>query len=141
VTSRSFTIAGAVVALVGCAVAPAWARNPHCAGGIQYVVQATGEKQKQNYEESNRLMLKAVQQLEMCSTEDPKDFEAIGYLGWAYAEVDSACAAGKAFQTAIDGLTTKGDKKKLELAVNHRYQYFDAHVTRTPLFNPERRTA
>jgi aminomethyltransferase len=30
---------------------------------------------------------------------------------------------------------------KLELAVNHRYEYFDAHVTRLPLFNPERRTA
>ena len=30
---------------------------------------------------------------------------------------------------------------KLELAVNHRYHYFDAHVARTPLFNPERRTA
>ena len=34
-----------------------------------------------------------------------------------------------------------GSRVKLELAVNHRYQYFDAHVTRTPLFNPERRTA
>ncbi|HEY8167764.1 MAG TPA: aminomethyltransferase family protein [Candidatus Limnocylindrales bacterium] len=30
---------------------------------------------------------------------------------------------------------------KLELAVNHRYEYFDAHVTRLPLYNPERRTA
>jgi aminomethyltransferase len=34
-----------------------------------------------------------------------------------------------------------GSRVKLELAVNHRYEYFDAHVTRLPLFNPERRTA
>ena len=37
--------------------------------------------------------------------------------------------------------TAPGSRVKLELAVNHRYEYFDAHVTRTPLFNPERRTA
>lgn len=34
-----------------------------------------------------------------------------------------------------------GSRVKLELAVAHRYEYFDAVVTRTPLFNPERRTA
>ena len=34
-----------------------------------------------------------------------------------------------------------GSRVKLELAVNHRYEYFDANVTRLPLFNPERRTA
>ena len=34
-----------------------------------------------------------------------------------------------------------GSRVKLELAVSHRYEYFDAHVARTPLFNPERRTA
>jgi len=38
-------------------------------------------------------------------------------------------------------LTAPGSRVKLELPVNHRYEYFDAHVTRTPLFNPERRTA
>ena len=37
--------------------------------------------------------------------------------------------------------TAPGSRVKLELAVNHRYEYFDAHVTRTPLFNPERRIA
>jgi len=37
--------------------------------------------------------------------------------------------------------STPGSRVKLELAVNHRYVYVDAHVTRTPLFNPERRTA
>jgi aminomethyltransferase len=34
-----------------------------------------------------------------------------------------------------------GSRVKLEMAVNHRYEYFDAYVTRTPLFNPDRRTA
>jgi aminomethyltransferase len=37
--------------------------------------------------------------------------------------------------------TTPGSRVKLELAVSHRYEYFDAHVTRLPLYNPERRTA
>ena len=37
--------------------------------------------------------------------------------------------------------TATGSRVKLELAVNHRYEYFDAHVARSPLFNPERRTA
>ncbi len=37
--------------------------------------------------------------------------------------------------------TAIGSRVKLELAVNHRYEYFDAQVARTPLFNPERRTA
>jgi aminomethyltransferase len=37
--------------------------------------------------------------------------------------------------------STPGSRVKLELAVNHQYQYFDAYVTRTPLFNPQRRTA
>jgi glycine cleavage system aminomethyltransferase T len=30
---------------------------------------------------------------------------------------------------------------KLELPVSHKYEYFDAVVTRTPLYDPERRTA
>jgi aminomethyltransferase len=37
--------------------------------------------------------------------------------------------------------STPGSRVKLELAVNHRYEYFDAHVARLPLFNPERRIA
>ena len=37
--------------------------------------------------------------------------------------------------------TAPGSRVKLEMAVNHRYEYFDAYVTRTPLFNPQRRTA
>ena len=38
-------------------------------------------------------------------------------------------------------LTSPGSRVKVELAVSHRYEYFDAHVTRLPLYNPERRTA
>jgi aminomethyltransferase len=37
--------------------------------------------------------------------------------------------------------TKPGSHVKLELPVNHRYEYFDAAVTRLPLYNPERRTA
>jgi glycine cleavage system T protein (aminomethyltransferase) len=38
-------------------------------------------------------------------------------------------------------LSAPGSRVKLELPVAHRYEYFDAHVTRLPLFNPPRRTA
>jgi aminomethyltransferase len=38
-------------------------------------------------------------------------------------------------------LSTPGSRVKLELAVSHRYEYFDAHVARLPLYNPARRTA
>lgn len=37
--------------------------------------------------------------------------------------------------------TTPGSRVKLELAVAHKYEYFDAVVSRTPLFDPQRRTA
>ena len=88
---RSFgapaVLAGALLfALAGIAEA----RNPHCAGGIQYVVQAMKDKDKGNTDDYQREINKAVQQLEQCSSEDPNDLEALGYLGWAYAEVDSA---------------------------------------------------
>ena len=37
--------------------------------------------------------------------------------------------------------TKPGSTVKLELPVNHRYEYFDAAVARLPLYNPDRRTA
>ncbi len=37
--------------------------------------------------------------------------------------------------------TKPGSRVKLELPVNHRYEYFDAAVSRLPLYNPDRRTA
>jgi aminomethyltransferase len=38
-------------------------------------------------------------------------------------------------------LSTPGSRVKLEQAVSHKYEYFGAVVARTPLYNPERRTA
>lgn len=108
--------------LAWCGVA--LARNPHCAGGIQYVVGGLRDKDKGNSEDYMRQMNKAVAQLEQCAAEDPRDLEALGYLGWAYAELDSAGPAGRAFQRAIDGLTALGDRKKAEMATNNRDSYW-----------------
>jgi len=116
------TILGVALGTVA-VVGAAHARNPHCAGGIQYVVQGMRDKDKGNLEDYRRQMNKAVQQLEMCSTEDPADFEALGYLGWAYAEVDSSCLAGEAFRKSIEGLTAK-DPKKVDWARNNRDSYW-----------------
>lgn len=102
----------------------ALARNPHCAGGIQYVVLGMKDKDKGNLEDYKREMQKAVQQLEQCAQEDPADHEAVGYLGWAYAEMESSCAAGKAFAAAIQGLEQKGDKKKVEWAKGNQQHYW-----------------
>lgn len=122
---RRHAAVGAVLALVvlGWGV-PAEARNPHCAGGIQYVVGGLRDKEKGNLEDYQREFQKAVQQLEQCSTEDPEDAEALGYLGWAYAEIDSCGPAGVAFQNAIDKLNAKGDHKKAEWAANNRDSYW-----------------
>jgi tetratricopeptide (TPR) repeat protein len=118
-------VAGTAVAalLAGALAGVAEARNPHCAGGIQYVVQAMRDKEKGNLEDYQREINKAIQQLEMCASEDPADLEAIGYLGWAYAEVDSAGPAGRAFQTAIAGLEKKDPKKK-DWAISNRNSYW-----------------
>jgi tetratricopeptide (TPR) repeat protein len=102
----------------------AFARNPHCAGGIQYVVQGLRDKERGNTEDYAREMNKAVQQLNACADEDPADLGAVGYLGWAYAELDSAGPAGAAFQKSIDGLATKGDKKQLDIVVANRDHYW-----------------
>jgi len=103
---------------------PAHARNPHCAGGIQYVVQSLRDKDRGAIDDYKREIMKAVQQLEMCASEDPNDFEAIGYLGWAYAEVESAGPSGRMFKRAIDGLKAKGDVKKAELVKNNQESYW-----------------
>jgi len=103
---------GAGLAVLGLALSgAAEARNPNCAGGIQYVVQGMRDKDKGNLEDYRREMFKAVDRLSLCATEDPADLEALAYLGWALAEIDSCGPAGQAFQTAIDGLKAKGDKK------------------------------
>ncbi len=100
------------------------ARNPNCAGGIQYVVQGMRDKEKGNLEDYSREMLKAVDRLTACASEDPEDLEALGYLGWAYAELDSAGPAGQAFEKAIAGLKAKGDVKKADWAQANRDHYW-----------------
>jgi tetratricopeptide (TPR) repeat protein len=122
---KSTAIATAVAVTLGAValVPAAHARNPHCAGGIQYVVQALRDKDKGNLDDYKREINKAVEQLTMCSTEDPADFEAIGYLGWALAEIDSSCQAGVAFDKAIAGLQTK-DPKKVDWAKTNRESYW-----------------
>ena len=113
----------ATLALVLVLSGTAEARNPNCAGGIQYVVQAMRDKEKGNLEDYQREMFKAVDRLTLCSNEDPADLEALAYLGWALAEVDSACPAGQAFEKAIAGLKAKGDKKA-DWAVSNRESYW-----------------
>jgi tetratricopeptide (TPR) repeat protein len=120
---RVLVAAGSAAALMLVAGVAA-ARNPHCAGGIQYVVQGLKDKERGNTEDYLRQMNKAVDQLSMCATEDTEDLEALGYLGWAYAELDSAGPAGAAFQKAVDGLTAKGDKKKIEIVATNRESYW-----------------
>lgn len=116
--------AGLTAAMCLTLVAVAHARNPHCAGGIQYVVQGLRDNAKGNKEDYMRQMNKAVDQLSMCATEDGEDHEALGYLAWAYAELDSMGPAGDAFTKAIAGLTAKGDKKRLEVVANNRESYW-----------------
>lgn len=102
----------------------AHARNPHCAGGMQYVSQALNDKQKGNTEDYVREINKAVDQLSTCASEDTADFEAQGYLAQAYAEVDSAGPAGVWFATAAARAAAKGDKKKLDVIVTNRDHYW-----------------
>lgn len=117
---------GAAVAMLVTASAAtmALARNPHCSGGILYVTQGMRDRDKGDTESYKRQMNKAVAELEQCTSEDPSDAEALGYLGWAYAELDSAGPAGRAFASAIAGLTAKGDKKKIDWAVGNRNHYW-----------------
>lgn len=117
-------VAGGLVGLALLLATTAWARNPNCAGGIQYLVQGMRDKDKGNLEDYKREMLKAVDRLTLCASEDPEDFEALAYLGWAHAELDSARAAGEAFEKAITGLKARGDVKKADLAVTNRESYW-----------------
>ena len=114
----------ALASLLVAAAERADARNAHCSGGILYVTQAIRDRDKGDKDSYERQMRKAVLELEQCTTEDPADHEAMGYLAWAYAEVDSAALAGRAFTSAIAGLTAKGDKKKADLAAGNRHSYW-----------------
>ena len=119
--ARGLALASLLVAAVA---ERADARNPHCSGGILYVTQAIRDRDKGDKDSYERQIRKAVQELEECTKEDPADHEALGYLAWAYAEVDSAALAGRAFAGAIAGLTAKGDKKKADLATGNRHSYW-----------------
>jgi tetratricopeptide (TPR) repeat protein len=123
VSHRAIAAGAALVLLATTVAAPALARNPNCAGGIQYVVQGMRDKDKGNLEDYKREMLKAVDRLSMCAVEDSVDYEALAYLGWAYAEMDSACPAGQAFEKAITGLKEK-DPKKVNWAQSNRESYW-----------------
>jgi len=143
-TMRKITTLGAAALFVLGLAGTAYARNPHCAGGIQYVVNGVKDKDKGNMEDYERQMNKAVNQLEICRTEDPEDFEAIGYLGWAYAELGNYEKAGEAFDRSIEGLAAKGDKKKTAWAEENRQSFwanaFNAGIgsinTARELFDP-----
>jgi tetratricopeptide (TPR) repeat protein len=119
-----FIVALAVAALSLSAAGVAMARNPHCAGGMQYVSQGLRDKEKGNTEDYQREFSKAIDQLSQCAGEDVADYEAVGYLGWAYAEVDSAGPAGEWFAKAVAGAESKADKKKLDIIVANRDHYW-----------------
>ena len=124
-TIRNGAGAALAVALALTAVAGvAEARNPSCSGGILYVTQALAAREKQDLPESKKLMGKAVDKLSQCAAEDPTDYESLGYLGWAYAEVDSFKPAGEWFQKSLAGLATKGDKKKIEMVSDNRKSFY-----------------
>jgi tetratricopeptide (TPR) repeat protein len=123
VNKRTLVATASAAALLLVAAA-ASARNMHCAGGIQYVTQGMHDKDAGNLDDYSREMNKAVRELNSCAGEDPNDLDALGYLGWAYAELDSAGPAGEAFRKAIDGLAAKGDKKKADQWQNNRESYW-----------------
>jgi tetratricopeptide (TPR) repeat protein len=100
----------------------ALARNFHCAGGIQYVIQGMNEKGKGNLDDAHRIFGKAVGQLSECVKEDPNDNESWSYLGWAYAELDSAPQAGAAFDEGEKRLAA--EPKKIETLKNNRKSYW-----------------
>ena len=68
--------------------------------------------------------------------------DALNQLGYATSQMYSPMLQRHIALARVPlDRTAPGSRVKLELAVSHRYEYFDAHVARTPLFNPERRTA
>lgn len=63
-------------------------------------------------------------------------------LGWASSLMYSPMLQRHIALARVPlALAAPGNHVKLELAVSHRYEYFDAVTTKTPLYDPERRTA
>jgi tetratricopeptide (TPR) repeat protein len=98
------------------------ARDFRVAGGIQYVIQGTKEKEKGNTEDARRIFGKAVTNLKMGIENDPKDSEAWLYLGQAYGELDSAQQCGEAFSQAVARITDPKIKKR---AADNRDYFFN----------------
>jgi len=68
--------------------------------------------------------------------------EGLNQLGYATSQMYSPMLQRHIALARVPlALTAPGSRVKLELPVAHRYEYFDASVTRLPLFNPQRRTA
>ena len=68
--------------------------------------------------------------------------DALNQLGYATSQMYSPMLQRHIALARVPlALATPGSRVKLELPVSHRYEYFDAEVTRLPLFNPPRRTA
>ena len=103
-------------------VPAASARDYRVAGGIQYVIQGTKEKEKGNLEDARRIFGKAVTNLKMGIENDPKDSEAWLYLGQAYGELDSAKQCGDAFAEAVRRIT---DPKVNKRAADNRDYFFN----------------
>lgn len=101
----------------------AGARDFRVAGGIQYVIQGTKEKEKGNLEDAQRIFGKAVTNLKMGVENDPKDNEAWIYLGQAYGELDSSKQCGDAYAEAIRRV--QADPKLLKRATDNRDYYFN----------------
>jgi aminomethyltransferase len=67
--------------------------------------------------------------------------DALNQLGYATSQMYSPMLQRHIALARVPLDRAPGSRVKLELAVSHRYEYFDAEVARLPLFNPERRTA
>jgi len=68
--------------------------------------------------------------------------DALNQLGYATSQMYSPMLQRHIALARVPlDRSTPGSRVKLELAVSHRYEYFDAEVARLPLFNPARRTA
>jgi aminomethyltransferase len=66
--------------------------------------------------------------------------DALNQLGYATSQMYSPMLQRHIALARVPLDSTEGDRLKLEAGVRHRYEYFDAHVAKLPLFNPPRRT-
>ena len=68
--------------------------------------------------------------------------DALNQLGYATSQMYSPMLQRHVALARVPlDRSAEGSRVKLEAGVRHRYEYFDARVTKLPLFNPQRRTA